>query len=90
MVIIIIINDCPSLNECLHTGPSFNQKVLNILLRFRSYLVALTADIEKAFLMESVAAKDRDMLRFLWTPDVSNPRAEFQVFRSARIVFGVS
>ena len=44
----------PSLNECLHTGLSFNQKVLDILLRFQSYPVALTADIEKAFLMMSV------------------------------------
>ena len=85
MVIIIIINDRPSINECLHTGPSFNQKVLDILLRFQSYLVALTADMEKAFLMESVAAKDWDMLRFLRTPDVSNPRAEFQVFRFDKV-----
>ena len=29
------------------------------------------------------------MLRFLWTPDVSNPRAEFQAFRFTRVVFGV-
>ena len=26
----------PSLNSCLHTGPSFNQKILDIMLRFRS------------------------------------------------------
>ena len=24
----------PSLNDCLHTGPKFNQKVLDILLHF--------------------------------------------------------
>ena len=41
----------PSLNDCLHTGSKFNQKVLEILLRFRSYPVAWIADIEKAFLM---------------------------------------
>ena len=55
----------PSLNECLHAGPSFDQRILNILLRFRSYPVALIADIEKAFLMVSVAEEDRDALRFL-------------------------
>jgi hypothetical protein len=44
------------------TGPKFNQRILEILLRFRSYPVA---DIEKAFLMISMAPKDRDILRFL-------------------------
>ena len=54
----------PSLNDCLHTGPKFNQYVFDILLRFRSYQVALTADIEKAFLMISIDKRDRDALRF--------------------------
>ncbi len=44
----------PSLNNCLCTGPKFDQKILDILLRFHFRKVALTADIEKAFLMISV------------------------------------
>ena len=44
----------PSLNDCLYTGPKFNQKILEILLRFRLYPVALVADIEKALLMISM------------------------------------
>ena len=52
----------PSLNNCLYTGPKFNQKILEILLRFRSYPIAWIADIEKAFLMISVAPRDRDVL----------------------------
>lgn len=39
----------PSLNECLHTGPKFEQRILDILLRFRTYKVVLTADIERPF-----------------------------------------
>ena len=27
----------PSLNDCLYTGPKFNQKIFDILIRFRSY-----------------------------------------------------
>ena len=50
-----------SLNDCLHTGPKFNQRILEILLIFRSYPVAFIADIEKAFLMISVNLKDRDV-----------------------------
>lgn len=42
-----------SLNECLHAGPKFDQKILDLLLRFRAHRVAFTADIEKAFLMVS-------------------------------------
>ena len=55
----------PSLNDCLHTGPKFNQKILEILLCFRSFPVAWTADIEKAFLMISMSPDDRDALCFL-------------------------
>ncbi|XP_068715994.1 uncharacterized protein [Montipora foliosa] len=40
----------PSLNDCLHIGPSLNPLLFDILLRFRVHEVALTADIEKAFL----------------------------------------
>ena len=80
----------PSLNDCLYTGPKFDQKILDILLRFRSHKVALTADIEKAFLMISMAGEDRDVLRFLWVNDISLERPETVVLRFARVVFGVS
>ena len=58
-----------SLNECLNPGPKFDQKILDILTRFRVHRVAVTADVEKAFLMISVADKDREFLRFLWVED---------------------
>lgn len=37
----------PSLNDCLYTGPKFDQQIFSILLRFRSYKVVLTLDVEK-------------------------------------------
>ena len=49
----------PSLNECLYKGPKFQQLTLDLLVRFRSYKVALTADVEKAFLMIAVDERDR-------------------------------
>ena len=51
--------DGPSLNDCLYAGPKFGQSIMDIILRFRVHKVALAADIEKAFLMVSVAEKDR-------------------------------
>ena len=38
-----------SLNECLYKGPKFQQLTPDLLVRFRSYNVALTADVEKVF-----------------------------------------
>ena len=79
-----------SLNECLHKGPKFDQKILDILLRFRTHKIALTADIEKAFLMVSVQESDRDVLRFLWFDDIHSDNCKMICLRFARVVFGVS
>ena len=38
----------PSLNECLHAGPSLYQGILEILLRFRMFLVGLIGDIKES------------------------------------------
>ena len=38
----------PFLNDILYTGPQFNQKMFDILLRFWCHQIALTTDIEKA------------------------------------------
>ncbi len=80
----------PSLNDCLHVGPKFNQKINELLFRFRSYPVALVADIEKAFLMISVSPKDRDVLRFLWVEDPFSEEDKLTRLRFTRVVFGVS
>ena len=79
----------PSLNECLHAGPKFDQKILDVLLRFCVHKVAVAADIEKAFLMIAMTEKDRDVLRFLWVDDVSNPSPKTIELRFTCVVFGV-
>ena len=82
--------DGPSLNGCLYTGPNFGQNILDILLQFRLHRVALIGDVEKAFLMVSVADCDRDVLRFLWISDEKQSIPEIIVLRFTRVVFGVS
>ena len=83
-------SDGPSLNDCLHAGPKLNQKILDILLRFRVHRVAVIADIEKAFLMVSMAGKDRDVLRFLWFKDALTEQHELLELRFTRVVFGIT
>ncbi|XP_030579763.1 uncharacterized protein LOC115776287 [Archocentrus centrarchus] len=83
---------CPSLNNCLLTGPNLNPDLLGILVRFRLHKIAFMADIKKAFLQISLAQKDRDAVRFLWL--TASPREEaderLRVLRMTRVVFGVS
>ena len=79
-----------SLNSCLYTGPSLSKNIFDILIRFRSFKVAMISDIEKAFLMVSIAEVDRNVLRFLWVDDISKKEPEIVVLRFTRVVFGVS
>uniref|UniRef100_A0A1X7UDI3 Reverse transcriptase domain-containing protein n=1 Tax=Amphimedon queenslandica TaxID=400682 RepID=A0A1X7UDI3_AMPQE len=79
-----------SLNECLHVGPKFNQKIFEILVRFRVHRNGFIADVEKAILMISVNKCDRDVLRFLWVTDPYQEPAEIQVLRFKRVTFGVT
>lgn len=50
----------------------------------------MAADIEKAFLMVSMAEKDRDVLRFMWVDDITKEELEIIALSFTRVVFGVS
>lgn len=80
----------PSLNDCLHVGPKFNQLIMEILLRFRVHRVAVIADIEKSFLMISIDPKDRNALRFLWVKNQDQQPPDICAHRFTRVVFGVA
>ena len=80
----------PSLNDCLYKGPQLTPLLYDILVRFRSYPVALTADIEKAFLQISIKENDRDYLRFLWLDDINKEKPSIVQYRFKRVVFGVN
>ena len=80
----------PSLNDCLYTGPKFDQRIMDILLRFRTSKIALMADIERAFLQVRVEERDQDVLRFLWFDDATKTQPQIQVLKFTRVVFGVS
>lgn len=51
--------------------------------------IGMAADIEKAFLMVSVAEEDRDVLRLLWSKDIHQKAPEVTAYRFTRVVFGV-
>ena len=58
-----------SLNDCLNTGPSMIPKLPGMLMRFRRWKVALSADVTKAFLHIGVCREDQDVHRLLWSDE---------------------
>ena len=75
-----------SLNSCLLTGPDLLQDLLNVLLRFRQYQYAVSADIEGMFLQFGVPPPDQTCLRFLWRED---PTHNVETLPYTRHIFGV-
>lgn len=84
-------NDNKSLNQCLYCGPLMLEDLTGLLLRFRSHLVGLSSDIEKAFLQVALHENDRDVTRFLWVKDTTKPvsKDNLVLFRFCRVPFGV-
>ena len=74
-----------SLNSSLLTGPDLLQTLIHVLMRFRQYPHAVSADIEGMFLQVGVIPKDRPSLRFLWRED---PAADVAVYQYVRHIFG--
>ena len=76
-----------SLNQSLMVGPTLHPTLEHILLKFRAYPIALTADISKMYQEVELAAPDRDVHRFLWR---SSPQQDILDYRMTRVTFGVS
>ena len=74
-----------SLNDCLEVGPSLIPSLVDVLLRFRRWRVAVTADISKVFLQIGLREADKDVHRFLWIHE-----GRKRVMRFRRVTFGVS
>ena len=56
-----------SLNKLCYQGPDMSNKLFNILLRFREYHAAWSADVTAMYLQVRIPVQQRDMLRVLWS-----------------------
>ena len=80
-----------SLNDILYTGPCLNPELHKLLLQFRIYPIAITADIEKAYLQINVEKKDKDYLSFLlFKNSFTGQETEICKYRFTRVIFGAT
>ena len=79
--------DGVALNDAVLQGPDLTNGLLGILLRFRQFPVAVSADVEAMFHQVRVPEEDRDVLRFLWWPD-GNREMKAETYRMAVHLFG--
>ncbi|XP_054712934.1 uncharacterized protein LOC129222446 [Uloborus diversus] len=68
-----------SLNDLLMVGPRLQLELYPILLRFRTFPVAVCADVEKMFRQIRVHPEDVDWQRILWRSNLEEPVKEYRL-----------
>ena len=75
-----------SLNDILLVGPTVHPPLVDVLIRFRTYRVALIADVSRMYRAIRLADADTDLHCFVWR---SSPTTPLSDFRMTRVTFGV-
>ncbi|XP_062542350.1 uncharacterized protein LOC134210317 [Armigeres subalbatus] len=68
-----------SLNDLLMVGPPVQDNLFDIVLRFRLYTYAFTADVSKMYRMVDMHPSDTKYQRILWREDSSKPLKELEL-----------
>ena len=76
-----------SLNDLLAVGPTLHPTLDQILLRFRTYAVAISGDITKMYREVLLHPDDQSLHRFIWR---ANTTDEWKAFQMTRVTFGVA
>lgn len=67
-----------SLNDLLLNAPNVNADLFDVLLRFRTYPVVFTADVEKMYRQVWVHRDDTDYQRIVWRESPDEPIRHFR------------
>lgn len=76
-----------SINEILMVGPTIQQDIFAIILRFRQHRYVMTADIEKMYRQIRIQDKQQDLLRILWR---SSTNESVKTFRLTTVTYGTA
>ena len=76
-----IVFDCAaqyqgvSINNAVHRGPDFTNKMPGVLLRFREKRYVVVSDVQAMYHQVRVTPAQRDALRFLWYDEMARYRS---------------
>lgn len=76
-----------SINDIQMIGPTIQDSLFNILIRFRQHRFVLSADIEKMYRQVLIDESDRDLQMILWRDAENKP---MQAFRLNTVTYGYS
>ncbi|XP_037930540.1 uncharacterized protein LOC119665370, partial [Teleopsis dalmanni] len=76
-----------SLNDILMVGPTVQEELYSILLRFRMHKYAMTADITKMYRQIEVDEADRNFQLILWR---EKPTDQISVYKLNTVTYGTS
>ncbi|XP_061719305.1 uncharacterized protein LOC133526629 [Cydia pomonella] len=68
-----------TLNDIQYVGPTIQDDLTAILLRFRQYRFVYTADVEKMYRRIVVHPDDRHLQQIIWRKDPSEPLCTYQL-----------
>ncbi|XP_025833280.1 uncharacterized protein LOC112905329 [Agrilus planipennis] len=76
-----------SLNDTLMVGPTIQDDVFSLIVRFRTHKYVLTADIEKMFRQINVHENDTNYQKILWR---NSPDEPVQTFKLNTVTYGTA
>jgi len=76
-----------SLNDALMVGPTIQQDLVSILMRFRAFAYAFTADVEKMYRQILIDNSQNRLQRILWR---SNQNAPIDTYELLTVTYGTS
>ncbi|XP_045495987.1 uncharacterized protein LOC123694566 [Colias croceus] len=80
-------NNNISLNDTLLVGPKIQQDLRHIIMRWRTHIYCIVADIVQMYRQIVVHEDDSNFQRILWRADPSQP---IQHFKLSRLTFGTA
>ena len=84
------VDNEPSLNDVLYSGPCMLLLLHDVLIRFRIGKIGIVADVQQTFLQIEVEEKHWDFLRFIWFDNVLSKNPSYVLLDFARVVFGLT
>ena len=75
------------LNDTLLVGPTMHSSLHNVLLHFRLYHIALTADVSRMYCAVFLDSPDKNLHHFFWHSSPPRPLCDYQM---THVTFGVA